>query len=529
MAKRNASNKLKTTTDITTQTTMTQYGQIRQNFLNCGQFASGNNSSNSSLVDGAHGFFKSQGDPFNQVMTSRVGGFNTLFDTLVQGIVEDPDYALRKDWRIYERLQRDPQIFYCLQVRKAATAGLPWSLIPPVGYEKDEDALKYAREAEIRIRAIPRFTTLLRNLLEALLSGISISELVWEVNDNGYYVVRKHFPMNKDRFRFTATGQLRLLSPSSPTIGHAIPDYKFMKHTYGISDGSWKETGKMGYAYYGRGLADTPLYHYFFFKVTALKFYLQALERHGNPTKFIWTGAQNSQLASKLTEVMLALKNDSVVNIPGKKGEIDIEVMSDKGRSAPQMFQFFIEYIDRLITRAILGQDLMTENISSTGSRSAAQVHKSVFGWLAEEDKNALQHTLNDTLLTFDAELNMPNIPKEKRPIFRFKQAAAEDAAAFLLTVKNAQDLGLDISLSQLRERTGLREPLDEEDKLIAQPEIDPRMEVDPKQSVQSKLNRKTKPKSNANPSTKPPTQLNPKPVLKDKPNGVSKPKISAA
>jgi phage gp29-like protein len=443
-------------------TIMEAYTQIREGFL---RYASATANTLSSGVPTAdkNGFI-TRGGPFDTALTSRVGGFDKLFDTLVNGIVDDPDYAMKKDWRIYERIGRDPQIFYCLMVRKAATAGLPWTVMPPTGYERDPYALKFAQAAEMRIRKIPRLSSLLGNLLEALLAGLAVCELVWEVDESGYYVVRRHYPMNKDRFKFTNTGALRLLQPNSPNDGKPVPDYKFIVHTYSVADGSWKEPGNSGYVYFGRGLADTPLYHYFYFKTLALKYYLQSLERYGNPTKLIWSGGQNPELATKLTEVMLALKNDSVINIPGKKGEVDVEIV--KSPVSAQLFSYFIEYVDRLITRAILGQDLMTENISSTGSRAASQVHKSVFGWIAEEDKNALQQTLNETIMTFDAELNTPNLKKEMRPVLTFKQGAVEDAAMYLQSVQLAQNLGLDISLSQLRERTGLREPVDANDVL---------------------------------------------------------------
>ena len=415
------------------------------------------------LFDTKGGLYQSK-EIFNQTMTSRFSGFEKLFYTLAWNVVEDPDYALNKDWRVYDRMRRDPQIYYCLNVRKSATSGLPWTIVPPAGYENNEQAIAMASETEMRMKRIPRFSTLLDNILDALLPGMSVNELIWEVDSKGNYVIKQHYPVNKDRFRFDREGQIRLLTPAQSWRGVPVPPYKFVVHQYNVSDGSWRSPEQAGYVYFGRGLADMPLYHYFFFKITILKFYLQSLERAGNPAKILYTGSRNPDLQSKLSEIMLALKNDSVCVIPGSKEEISVDALRvplSKGQ-----YLNALEYIDRLITRAILGQDLMTENIQSTGSRAAATVHKSVFGWIAEEDKNLLQHTINSSIMKYDATLNLSYLPLELRPVFRFKQAAVDDAAAYLATVQTAQELGLSISKSQLRDLTGLKEPTDEADTL---------------------------------------------------------------
>jgi len=407
-----------------------------------------------------------QSDPFNSAieLTTRTAGFDTLFHTLLQGVVEDPDYAFQKDSRVYERMRRDPQIFYCLDIRKAATKGLPWLIKPPRGFENDPEAIDAAATCERRMRKIPKFTTLLDNILDALLPGLSVNELVWEVNDQGEYIVKEHYPVNKDRVKFDAKGNLRLLKPSSPTIGAPVPNYKFIAHAFGMADGSWHRPERAGYIYFGRGLADTPLYHYFYFKVSGLKYFLQALEKYGNPAKILYTGPQNAALATKLQSIMMALRNDSVAVIPGNRTEIGVETYKPPNGAA--MFKIFLEYIDRLITRVILGQELMTEQTGNQGSRALGQVHKSVFGWLVEADKNAIAATLTDTLLKYDAILNLSKLPEEKYPIFSFPSAALEDAAQFLATVRTASQMGIQISKSQVLEATGLKEPENDEDIL---------------------------------------------------------------
>ena len=407
-------------------------------------------------ITDSHGFYVGN----NGNLTERVAGLDKLFYTLVQGIVEDPDFAVRKDPQIYDRMMRDPQIFYCLMVRKAAVSSLSWTIAPKSALAHDEKAVKIAQDCERRIRQIPRFSELLDNMMDALLPGMSLNELVWKVGPKGAYLVKQHFPVSKDRIKFDKDGDIRLLSPNAPTTGRAVPPYKFIHHVYNTTDGSWARPETAGYAFYGRGLADTPLYHYFHFKMIALKFYMKEMERFGMPFKVLYTGPQNAALSEKIYDIMLALKNDAVVTIPGKKGDVNVDVA--KLPPSKNLFSTFIEYVDGLTTKAILGQELMTE-VPATGSYAAASVHRTVFGLLNTKDKMQIADSLDRSLIRYDAQLNTPEIPEEYIPEFQFKKSALEQSGEFLKTVQMALELGLAVSEAQVREYTGLREPADNE------------------------------------------------------------------
>ncbi len=440
------------------------YQQIRSRYR---QSAEGGGGPIRAPITDSHGLFLNRGN----FLTERTAGLDKLFLTLVQGIVEDPDYAVRKDPQIYERMMRDPQIYYCLMVRKSAVSSLPWIVRPKTELAQDGVAKNIAAACEHRLRQIPRFSELLDNIMDALLPGMSLNEVVWKVGPKGEYVVAEHFPVNKDRIKFDKNGVLYLLSPQAPTYGKKVPPYKFIRHTFNTTDGSWKKPETAGYAYYGRGLADTPLYHYFHFKMIALKFFMKELERYGMPFKILYTGPQNEQLAEKAHEIMLALKNDAVVTIPGKKGDVNVDVA--KVASSKNVFAAFIEYVDRLVMKSILGQELMTE-MPGAGSYAAAEVHRSVFGLINTRDKMQVKDTLNRSLLTFDAQLNTPNLAPEYIPEFEFKKSAVEDTQVFLQTVMMARELGLVISEAQVREFTGLREPAEGEKVIeLAPPQLE--------------------------------------------------------
>ncbi len=433
------------------------YHQIRTRYKS---LAEGSGGLISSPITDRHGFFLNR----ENSLTERTAGLDKLFHTLIHGIVEDPDFAVRKDAAVYERMMRDPQIFYCLMVRKAAISSLPWIIKPKPALAQDPTAKRIALACERRMQQIPRFSELLDNVMDALLPGMSLNEVTWKLSSKSEYIVKEHYPVNKDRIKFDKNGALYLLSPQNPTYGKRVPPYKFIRHTFNTTDGSWKKPETAGYAFYGRGLADTPLYHYFHFKMIALKHFMKELERYGMPFKIFYTGPQNTELANKLHEIMLALKNDAVVSIPGKKGDTNVDIA--KVASSRNVFGTFIDYVDRLITKTILGQELMTE-MPSTGSYAAAQVHQSVFGLINTRDRMQVKDTLNRSLLTYDAQLNTPTLADEYIPEFGFKKSSIEDTAMFMQTVLMAGRLGLEVSEEQVREYTGLRAPAEGEKAIV--------------------------------------------------------------
>ncbi len=407
-----------------------------------------------SPITDRHGHFVAR--RANSLMTQH-SSVDKLFHSLVSGVVEDPDFAVKKDSRIYKRMMRDPQIYYCLKVRKTAVSALEWNVVPPREFSTRQPAVEAAQAAHKRLRKLPRFHELIDNTLDALLPGLSVNELIWKVDDQtSEYVVSDHVPVNKDRVKFDRKGNLRLLQPKDPTRGLIVPAHKYITHVFDVTDGSWRWPDDIGYRYYGRGLADTPLYHYFYFKITALRYLLKALERYGMPIKIFYSGRGDQQMAERLDQILSNLQNDSTVGIPAKKGEADVDIV--KTPTGASNFMAFIEYIDRLITRSILLQELMTE-MPAVGSYAAAKVHQSVFSLVSSQDRTAVEETFNSTLLKWDAELNMPELPVELRPQFKFRQPVTTDTIGFLKTVESVINMGMTVSEEQVREATGLRVP----------------------------------------------------------------------
>lgn len=406
-------------------------------------------------------------DTMLEALERRDAGLDKLFGAYQHNVVEDPDIALRKDPKFYERIARDPQVTSNMLIRETATATLNWHLEP--ADPSNKDAVVIAELSEKRVRKIPHLFKLFRRSLRAILKGMSIVELLWNFNrETAEFTVNKHFPVSKDRIAVLPNGEYRLRTQHSPNYGKKLPPFKYIVHLHDIEDATWREPYDTTRLYHGRGLADR-LYYIIYFKNNALRFLLRALERHSNPQKIFYIPPGHKM---NLETVAKASENDVTMFLPAEKGKagtpgIDVDVLDLKGGGYPVFQTFIDEYCDRHITKVILGQTLTTD-VPDVGSYSLGNVHQDTFNKLVYWDETALSETLTDSLIKYDVMLNHPTLPRSLYPRFKFDYVDISDIAGFLETVQTAIGLGLNVSENQFRQVTGIKkpDPLDPEDAL---------------------------------------------------------------
>jgi len=388
-----------------------------------------------------------------RVLEERYAGIDRLFSTYMMGIVADPDFAKRKDPRIYQRMLRDPVIYSALLVRQLTTAALPWDV---ESVDESEEANQLALGYKQRLSQCRRLSETFQNMLEAILYGLSVIELMWKYTKIGY-VVERTYPVMKDRFTFTVNGELRLKTPSYPIRGVSLPFGKFIPHTHDIQDASFDKPDDAGYCFYGMGLADR-LYHIFYFKMTAIRMWLKFLERHGSPFKIAYV-REGGTAYDSMKEILLALQNDTSIAIPGMKGEdVEIETSRSGGGGAMTFAGFVSDYCDELITRAILGQTMVT-SVPKVGSYALGQVQESVLSRIVNFDKSGIEDTWNYYHVSYDMRFNVPNAPEELYPKLTFRYREPLDVEMYLRVADGVRSMGLPISEQDVREATGFRTP----------------------------------------------------------------------
>ena len=159
--------------------------------------------------------------------------------------LENPDPTLRteaagKGLKLYDEVDRDPHAGSVLQTRYLAVAGREWEVLPGEDSARGEEIADFVKSA---IEGI-NFTRAVQELLQAILYGFWVSEVIWHEKD-GRWVPKALMGKHPRRFSFTMEREPRLLTPENMIEGEPVPDKKFVVFTWGSSDNP-----------YGKGLGQ---------------------------------------------------------------------------------------------------------------------------------------------------------------------------------------------------------------------------------------------------------------------------------
>lgn len=316
--------------------------------------------------------------------------------------LENPDPTLRteaagKGLKLYDEVDRDPHAGAVLQSRYLSVIGKQWSIIPA-----DEPSAKGRPNAVTQAQKIADFVqSALRNtnfaqarqeLLGAILYGFYVGEVIWALRD-GAIVPGKILAKHPRRFMFTQDREMRLLTLSSMIEGEPLPDRKFIRFTYGSSDNP-----------YGKGLGQ-KLWWPVWFKKNGIRFWLVFLEKFGMPTtvgKYPPGTPPDQQKA--LLDAVDAIHNETGVKIPDTMA---IELL-EAARSGRVTYGDLCEYMDKQISKAVLGQTATTEGTPGKLGNEDSQAETK--NDIAVADAGLLDECLNETLIRWIVDFNYPGV-----------------------------------------------------------------------------------------------------------------------
>jgi phage gp29-like protein len=324
-----------------------------------------------------------------------------------------------------------------LQTRKLAVAGLPWDVQPA----DESRAAKKAADLARRVLESIDLPDLMVQLLDALSKGYAVAEILWQT-DGPTWVPAAILPREAHWFRFDReTGRALRLMDGTPD-GQELPLYKFVCHTPKVMAG----IPLMG------GLARSALWAWVF-KSYALRDWAAFAELYGQPIRLgkYEAGATREDIAV-LKRAVFELGSDAGAVIPAGMA-LEIVESGSKTASA-DLYQRLIEYLDRQVSKAVLGQTLTTDQ-GSSGSLAQARVHNEVRADLMRADARALASTLTRDLIAPLIRLNMPGAPL---PHLRLIVEEPEDMAALADQLAKLVPLGMPIPQAWVREKWGIPE-----------------------------------------------------------------------
>lgn len=263
---------------------------------------------------------------------------------------------------------------------------------------------KAAELVKAQLTAI-NFDKLTKDLLGSILKGFSICEVIWATDGSQIYI-KKIIPRNQRRFVFDENYLPRLLTSSSMLTGEALPERKFIVHSTGSDDGSP----------YGLGLGS-KLFWPVFFKRQNITFWLTFADKFGSPTTVgKYPSGTPEPEQSKLLSAVSSVAQESGIVIPD---DMIIELLEASRSGAGDFYERMCRYMDEQISIAVLGETMTTTAHSGGLGSSQSNTHNDVRLELAQADADLLTGSLQETLVKWIVEYNMPGagIPRVWRKI----------------------------------------------------------------------------------------------------------------
>ncbi len=377
--------------------------------------------------------------------------------------LENPDPTLRtesggKGIKLYDEVDRDAHAGAVLQSRYMSVVGKDWEITPgktgvqdgfPVSTDQDLAIADFVAEA---IDNCARINQVRRELLQGILYGFYVAEVIWTRRPDGSVVPKRLIAKHPRRFVFTPARELRLLTPSSMIEGEEVPERKFMVFCYGDSDNP-----------YGKGLGQ-KLWWWVWFKKNGVKFWLIFNEKFGMPTTVgkypPGTGAPEQ---ANLMAALESIQADTGIKIPEN---MKIEFL-EATRNGKASYGEFCEYCDKQISKAVLSQTASTEG--TPGKLGGDDAQDDVRQEIVEADADLLDEVFNETLVRWIVDLNFPGVTSY--PLMDTHAAPKPDLTARSeIDRRLVKEIGLPVSRRYFYDTYNVPEP-DEGEELVLSPE----------------------------------------------------------
>jgi len=323
--------------------------------------------------------------------------------------------------------------------RKLAVSRLPISV---ESYSDDAHDIELADAVRDLVRR-PGFRNLIKDLLDALGKGYSVSEIMWDRSGSKWrpaeYIWRDPRFFTFDR---VSRSRIRLRDAADLAEGIELPGYKFIRHLPRI---------KTGIPIRG-GIARLAAWA-FMCKGYTIKDWLAFAEVFGMPLRLGKYDAGASEKDKDVLRMAVAnLGTDAAAVFPQS---MEIELVEAAKAGSTDFFQRLADYLDTQVSRGILGQTATTQG--TPGKLGNEEAQKEVREDIRDDDAEQLEETLNRDLVRAYIDLNYG--PQENYPTLQLRATKREDIVALSESLAKLVPLGLSVEQSVIRDKLGLPDP----------------------------------------------------------------------
>lgn len=364
-----------------------------------------------------------------------------------------------------EMEEKEPHYFSVLGTRKRAISGVPRTV---EAASDDAHDVKLADEIRELIRD-PEFGFAVDDLLDGLGKGYSVVEMNWDTSktpwvprsrmekiDGAWEEIEGYAWRDPRFFNFDKKNPRKLCLREEDGTASLLPRYRFISHVPKL---------KSGIPIRG-GLARLAAVAYMC-KSYALTDWLAFAEVFGLPLRVGRYGSTATETdIRKLINAVANIGSDAAAVIPDSM-RIDFE---DSGTQSggEKIFQGLAEYLDRLVSKAVLGQVASTEG--TPGKLGGDDAQDEVRQDILKSDVQQLEYTLNRDLVKPYIDFN--HGVQERYPAIQIQVIEPEDIVALVNALEKLVPLGLRVERSVINDKLGL--PDAAEDAEVLQPTASP-------------------------------------------------------
>ena len=301
-----------------------------------------------------------------------------------------------------------------------------------------------------RLTRKPEFSAMVFDLLDAIGKGYAAIEIIWDRSGPVWQPARYEW-RDPRFFAFDRVDPQKLLlldEYGNYNNGVELEPFKWIVHKPRLKSGIPIRAG----------LARLVALSYMA-KSYAISDWLAFSEVFGMPLRLgrYGEGASEEDI-NELIRAVACLGTDAAATIPDTMSIEFIEPSRGGGgrggRGGEQLFERLAMYLDKQVSKAVLGQTMTTDDGSS---KVQAQVHNQVRLDILKSDARQLENTINRDLVKPFIDLNFG--PQKDYPRVSIPVRKPVDIKAFADTLAKLVPLGLGVQASVARDRLGLPEP----------------------------------------------------------------------
>lgn len=349
-----------------------------------------------------------------------------------------------------EMVDRDPVLASAMELKVSYLLMRDSGLTLPEKFKDDPMAQAVQEFVQEYVVEQPNWAYFLWALaLGTCQHGASNMELTWKREPEGWFVPEKYWHCHPGQFLFDRGGGLYL--PNSNGIGEPVPvtDKKFVRtfnptlydNPFGLAD-SWR----LRFLYY--------------FKKKIYLSKVTYLEKSGRPLLHgkMSAAMANDDVAKEEFKEALAsmLEEDALVT---GLDEV-VEAIDRMGKDGTVSHSEAINHIDGIVTRYILGADMITK-APEKGARSLGEVQERTVLTRVLPLARLVERPANE-VIDWVVELNFG--PEAPRPQWWHDTNESMESEKACNVLRTAKGLGVRVAVAEVREKLGLRTPGAEEE-----------------------------------------------------------------